>query len=165
MSQSSFVGALTCPATEGEQSKHGFAHQLTPDDPHIHKLTLPWFSGIDLADAHLRGWSFPISVWISPHYSAAEVNIQSVMELQFTWAHTFQLIQTSAHWLTCEQSLRRAVGYEDALLQHTIPTVSPATVSQFYLLQCNLTSTFAILVTVATVVCFLRHMHGWSTQM
>lgn len=40
---------------------------------------------------------------LAPHYSTAKTNVRSVMELQFTWAHTFQLIRTSTCWLTCEQ--------------------------------------------------------------
>lgn len=78
---------------------------------HTQNQTLLFLSGKS-PSRHMRGWSFPISVWITPppHYSTAKANIQSVMELQFTWSHACQLIQTLTFWLTCEQLLGRWGG-------------------------------------------------------
>lgn len=65
---------------------------------HAHRpartYTFPVLSGRSSGrNSHEKGGPFPISVWISPpRYSAAKANIPSVMEQQFTWAHTFQLI-------------------------------------------------------------------------
>lgn len=100
--QLGIVELVTCPAIRRENIDPNMAfHSNTLLSIHTH--THPLFTERVRADSHMRGWSFHISVWINPPLLQDMANIQSVMELQFTWAHTFQLIQPSALWRTCER--------------------------------------------------------------
>lgn len=74
-----------CPRTDAYTEHHGSKHGFAPyshTHKHKHKHPLVWFSG---KSSHER---------VVLHYqcSTAKANVASVMELQFTRAHTFQLI-------------------------------------------------------------------------
>lgn len=86
---------------------------ITFTHAHVHAHTL--------SETHNRCWSFLLVFGLAPTltpYYSAKANIPSVLELQFTWAHTFQLIYTWTYWLTCEQSWTGWGPVKHEVIQH-----------------------------------------------